>query len=365
MSRAKLLGIEFGRGLATYAVILVHSGDETWGVPIATTAIEFRLLFYFAVPFFLAAAFYFMTLNPEIGYSSKFWKSRFNRILIPYAIWSILFLFSRVAVFSLSAKSERLQQLLQDPLSLIFMGGASYHLYFLPLLFAGSALTLLMPFIEKKAIHKYSLSLILILSIFLNYWLNASGNSFQLGDYTAFQSLLALLPINLSDQPVLRLILVEAAWILRCLPYFLISLMLHRYANEVGSLLTKAKPVGLILLFLLCNTLGRLFLPGALSELLIAYTLLLFCFSLSTFFKRSSIENLVSSVGICSFGIYLIHPFFMNAVKVLTNRVTPEFLTSVSIYSMAFISISSFFLSWIGVYFLIKNKFVSKYLFGV
>lgn len=365
MSRAKLLGIEFGRGLATYGVVLVHSGDETWGVPIATTAIEFRLLFYFGVPFFLAAAFYFMTPKSEIAYSSKFWKSRFNRILVPYAVWSIIFLFSRVAVFILSAKSDRLQQLLQDPLSLVFMGGASYHLYFLPLLLTGSVLTLSMPFIEKKAIHKYSLGLLLILSIFLNYWLEVSGNSFHLGDYTAFQSLLALWSINLGDQPVLRLVLVEAAWIIRCTPYFLTSLILHRHANEVGSFLAKAKPIGLILLFLLCNTLGRRFLPGALSELLIAYTLLLFCFSLSAFFKRSSAEKLVSSVGICSFGIYLIHPFFMNAVKVLTDRITPEFLTSVSIYSMAFISISSFLLSWIGVYFLMKNKLVSKYLFGV
>jgi len=365
MSRAKLLGIEFGRGLATYAVILVHSGDETWGLPIAATAIEFRLLFYFAVPFFLAAAFYFMTAKPEIGYSSKFWKSRFNRILVPYAIWSVLFLLSRVVAFSLSAKPDRLRQLLQDPLSLIFMGGASYHLYFLPLLFAGSALTLLAPFIEKRVIHAYSLISLLSLSILLYYWLEASGNSFRLGDYTAFQALLAFWSVTLDDQPVLRLVLVGTAWIVRCLPYFLISLMLHRYANEVGNLLAKAKPIGLILLFLLCNTLGRLFLPGALSELLIANTLLLFCFSLSASFKRMSIENLASSIGICSFGIYLIHPFFMNAVKFLTNRIMPEFLTSISIYSMLFISLNSFLISWIGVHFLLKKKLLAKYLFGV
>ena len=48
----RLAGIDLCRGLAAFAVILVHSGDETWGIPISNRAIQFRHLFYFAVPFF-------------------------------------------------------------------------------------------------------------------------------------------------------------------------------------------------------------------------------------------------------------------------------------------------------------------------
>jgi hypothetical protein len=49
MGKARLLGIELFRGISTYAVILVHSGDETWNLPSSAAAIEFRYHFYFAV----------------------------------------------------------------------------------------------------------------------------------------------------------------------------------------------------------------------------------------------------------------------------------------------------------------------------
>jgi peptidoglycan/LPS O-acetylase OafA/YrhL len=364
MSKAKLLGIEFGRGLSTYAVVLVHSGDKTWGIPVSSAAIEFRLFFYFAVPFFLATAFYFMTAKPEIGYSSKFWRSRVERILIPYFVWSILFLIARVIVFTLTNKPERVQQLLQDPLSIVFMGGASYHLYFLPLLFAGTVLALLIPLLERLKIHGCRPVFLLVLSIALYYLLETSGNSFQLGKNIAFESLLTSWQVD-SEQPILRLLLVEIAWLVRCLPYFLISLILNHHSQYLKGLLARIKPIGWIVLFLVCNTLGRMFLPGTLSELLVAYTLLLSCISLSVFFRGSFVENLVSSVGVCSFGIYLIHPFVMNITKPLTNKMLSEITDSVSIYSILALSIPTFLLSWLVVSYFVKTKQVAKYLFGI
>ena len=72
MSKAtRLVGIDLCRGLAAFAVILVHSGDETWGLPISSQAIEFRYLFYYAVPFFLAASFYFGTKKSSLKIERK------------------------------------------------------------------------------------------------------------------------------------------------------------------------------------------------------------------------------------------------------------------------------------------------------
>jgi surface polysaccharide O-acyltransferase-like enzyme len=85
MKKEKLLGIELCRRLSTYAVVLVHSRDETWGLPVDPRAIRFRLNFCFAVPFFLAAAFYFMISKLGTTYSLKFWRLRIERILISYA----------------------------------------------------------------------------------------------------------------------------------------------------------------------------------------------------------------------------------------------------------------------------------------
>ncbi|MEL6495598.1 MAG: acyltransferase family protein [Cyanobacteria bacterium J06623_7] len=87
----RLNGIDLCRGLAAFAVILVHSGDETWGVPIAEAAIRFRHLFYFAVPFFLAASFYFGTKKLPLVLDASFWQKKFKRIILPYLFWSLFY----------------------------------------------------------------------------------------------------------------------------------------------------------------------------------------------------------------------------------------------------------------------------------
>lgn len=51
-STQRLLGVDLFRGIAAYAVVFVHSGDESLGLPISQEAIFLRMLFYFAVPFF-------------------------------------------------------------------------------------------------------------------------------------------------------------------------------------------------------------------------------------------------------------------------------------------------------------------------
>jgi len=221
-----------------------------------------------------------------------------------------------------------------------------------------------MPLLERLKIRGYTLAAFLILSTILHYLLEASGNSFQLGKNIAFESLSTSWQISL-EQPMLRLVLVEIAWLIRCLPYFFISLTLNHHSQYLKSLLTRIKPIGWIALFLVCNTLGRMFLPGSLSELLVSYTLLLSCISLSSFFRGNLVENLAASVGVCSFGIYLIHPFVMNVTKALTNEISSEVTASISIYSMLALSVPTFLISWLVVFYFVRIKKVAKYLFGV
>lgn len=359
--RVKQLGIELWRGLSVYAVILVHSGDESWGIAIDSGAITFRLYFYFAVPFFLATAFYLTTAHPETITSRKFWRSRIQRLVIPYAIWSAIFLVSRVIVFTLSNRPERLQKLLQDPLSLAFLGAASYHLYFLPLLLTGTLWVLLVPLLNQIRFSKYSLAALSMISVFLYHVLEASGNAFQLGENVAFQSLLSAWQLSPEHYPWLRLALVEVAWMIRCLPYFFIALTLNRFVPYAEGF---HRPVRWAIAFLLSNTLGKLLLPGALQEVLLAYTLLLFSLALSKYLRDSSASYFVSSMGACSFGIYLIHPFVMNFVKPVMGKMLPIATASVSITSMLLLSIPCFLLSWLAVVCLSKHKFIAKYLFG-
>jgi peptidoglycan/LPS O-acetylase OafA/YrhL len=368
MKQKKLLGVELSRGLSAYAVILVHSGDQSWGLPIDNTAIEFRLFFYFAVPFFLAVSFYFMTAKPEHVYSPKFWRSKVERILVPYAVWSAIFFVFRIIIFTLTKKPDRLQQMLQDPLSLIFFGGASVQLYFLPFLFTGFLLLLLIPLLEKWQIDTVGrLGVLTVLSIILYNALESSGNGFQLGETSiAFKTLASDSHIDLTKNPLVRLILVEVAWIVRCLPYLSIALILNKlHLNKRLFNVKFTVPLGLMILTVFCDTFGRMLLPVGLSEPLLAFSLLLFSIAISKYFRTSNVSNLIASVGACSFGIYLIHPFTMYLVKPLLSKVIPGIADHVSIFSMLIFSLSSFVISWIIVAYLTRKKIVIKYLFGV
>lgn len=367
MKKTKLLGIELIRGLATYAVILVHSGDQAWGLPIDPTAIEFRLFFYFAVPFFLAAAFYFLTAKPDVVYDAKFWQSKVDRILIPYAVWSTIFFIFRVIIFSLAHKPERLQLLFQDPLSIIFFGGASYHLYFLPLLLTGTLLVLFMPLLARWRINTLGLVSIAVVSTILYTLLEVSGNGFQLKDLSsAFGSLITNFKIDIEQYPLLRFIAIETAWAIRCLAYFSIAMLLNKlhFTQKISNSKTTVI-VALAVLSVLSNTLEKQFLPGGLSELILGFLLLYFGISISSYFSNNQVVNLVSSIGSYSFGIYLIHPFVLYAVKPILSKIIPQLTESVSIFSMLMLSVSCFVISWAIVAYLTKTKLKTNYLFGV
>jgi peptidoglycan/LPS O-acetylase OafA/YrhL len=368
MKAPKLLGIEFIRGLSAYAVILVHSGDQSWDVPIDDSAIEFRLLFYFAVPFFLAVAFYFMTAKPAMIYSARFWRSKVERILVPYTIWTTIFFISRVIIFTLTKKPDRLQQMWQDPLSIIFFGGASVQLYFLPFLFTGFLLLLLIPLLERWQIDTLGrLGLLVVISIVLYTALESSGNGFQLSETSiAFKSLTSNLNIDLTKNPILRLILVQIAWIVRCLPYFSIALILNKLRlNEKLFDVKRIVSVGLAILFILFNTVGKMLLPVGLGEPMTAFSLLLFSISISKYFRDTSVITPIASLGFCSFGIYLIHPFIMYILKPIASKLFSDVFSHVSIVSMLILSLSSFIMSWIVVIFMAKNKSIGKYLLGM
>jgi peptidoglycan/LPS O-acetylase OafA/YrhL len=366
MEKQRLLGIELFRGLSAYAVILVHSGDETWGIPINPSAISFRLNFYFAVPFFLATAFYFMTQRPDSGYSFRFWKAKVERILIPYMVWSIIFLAFRIIFFTVTQKQDRIQTLIEDPLSLVFFGGASYHLYFLPLLLTGNLLSLLYPLLKRFESKRYYLILFSILSIFAYSLLEISGNSFQLGPNIAFQSLLEYMSIDVKAvNPFLRWSLVEVAWLIRCLPYFLLALIINKLPLDLRYLSRLSSVILLACSLVAINLFGRNFLPNALQEIVLAYTLLLFSIGTSNFLKSEFAVKLIVSLGVCSFGIYFIHPMVMNVVKPLLLKLSPNSMNTISIPSMLSISIPCFLLSWLLTVGMTKSKFANKYLLGM
>ncbi len=371
MKKTRLIGIDLCRGIATYAVIVVHSGDQTWGLPISPNAIYFRLLFYFAVPFFLLTSFYFMCFKISEVYAVKFWKPKIDRILIPYIFWSIIYFLLRAIFFAVARNTDRFQQILQDPLSIFCFGGASYQLYFLPLLFTGTFLTLLLPVLISLKIKEKWLIGLSLLSVVAYELLIFSGNEFHLGVKSiALEGLFQASKIDPEYHPILRFIAVEISWLVKCSPYVLIAFLIKQM--ELCSKLSKANPLtlyGLLGLFIFSDTFGRQHLLPATSELILAVIMLLLGFVLSGKLeslssKLTSLNQSIQNLGLCSFGIYLIHPLIMNVVKPILGKLIPTLTHSITIYSMLVLSSSCFLMSWLIVSFFCKNRIASKYLFG-
>ncbi len=358
---ARLTGIDLCRGLAAFAVILVHSGDETWGLPISDNAIQFRYLFYFAVPFFLAASFYFATKKLPLKISGSFWQKKFKRILFPYLLWTAFYLILKSIIFLLTNSSIEIKQLLADPVAILFFGGASYHLYFIPLLVVGYLWLCLTNYLTKLNKSKFWLLLGFSISVFIYQLLLSSNNSFNLGSYTAFPELLNQFQANNWRYELARIILVNLAWLIRCLPYFLLALLINQWLKENHNVTLYRKSVILVLLFLflLVNIVGNKFLPEAISEIAIAYCLLLLGIAISKYVKAYPIIN---NLGLCSFGIYLIHPVIKSAIELVLNKLIPQLQQSVSINSMLFYSISNFIVSWLVIAILLRNKVFSQYI---
>lgn len=82
---------------------------------------------------------------------------------MPYLLWSLLYVVTKLAIAFLAKETAQIPQILADPVAIVFLGGASYHLYFIPLLIAGTTLLYLANYLNQV---KYSIFL-------LSFWLQS------------------------------------------------------------------------------------------------------------------------------------------------------------------------------------------------
>lgn len=109
---------------------------------------------------------------------------------------------------------------------------------------------------------------LLVVSL-ISYELNLdSGNALQLGSYVVFQNFLNSVVVDSIGHHFLRIIFVQAVFIIRCLPYLFASMSLQYILSGDRSIklqnhLTMYVCLGI---FLLSNTWARDFLLSALNE---------------------------------------------------------------------------------------------------
>ncbi|MBR4153290.1 MAG: acyltransferase [Selenomonadaceae bacterium] len=134
MKKPYLKSIEYIRGLAMLGVVAIHTGSQYLLNPTPNIHLValFEIVSRFSVPifFFISAfgLFYRMNLAEPFDYG-KFLRRRFKAVLIPYLIWSTLYI-----VHDNWFNGWQLFPEADYAAEIYFFGLAKYHLYFLVIL---------------------------------------------------------------------------------------------------------------------------------------------------------------------------------------------------------------------------------------
>lgn len=353
-TQQRLLGIDLVRGIAVFGVVILHSDGGVEQLPLLWQLI--RQLFGFAVPFFLAASFYFAVDKSQQGKLN--FSARLKRLLFPYLLWSLLYVGYKAAKYILDGEAGRLKTIVQDPFALVVCGNAAFHLYFLPLLLWGICIVKFLELNQFRQINLRGLIGGLIISLIISNLIVISGNGFQLISGTAFAGL-----ENLNDRLLIRTFLLLISWTFWCLPYLLIGKIIH--IPQINRLLDKLNfkiITCLAIIFVLLALCDFWWQPIPLSEIIRGYIALLMGIYFSQQLKP---HQWLINLGNCSFGIYLIHLIFVESFYIIGTRFYPELFKQPSLLLLIAIAISAFLLSWIVTVLLLGYHKNTRLIFGI
>lgn len=360
--KLRLTGVDLFRGIGSFAVAVLHSGDTTNSLTIDVESSALRQFCGFVVPFFLVTSFYIAINRFSLTGKSYSIRTRLQRLLVPYAFWTMVYLLVRSLKFLLLHESDSFDKT-SDITSVIFFGAASVSLYFIPLLFIGSLLLILAEYLIEKETPFYQILILFIASIIAYQELIDSNNYSRLGPNVAFQEIMALVSPNLNQPQLVRVLLVFMEWIMQCAPYVFAAMLLNSLLLRYKAVRTQRHLLWLsLLIFLSLSVAGQDILPQVLYAVLRATFLLLFSIQASSYLTASP---LIQSLGVCSFGIYLMHYLVIQVLQVLLGKFRPELVTHVSIASQFLFASLSFGVSWLITDRLIRQKRLTKLMFGV
>jgi surface polysaccharide O-acyltransferase-like enzyme len=357
--QVRLTGIDLFRGIAIFAVIVLHSDesliDQPWGW---STVLQFS---EFAVPYFLATSFYLAIAKSYETKKAYPLVTRLTRLFLPYIVWTGIYLFYKSTKYLVFDGAEQVLRLFSDPVALIFFGGAAFQLYFLPLLITG---TILLKGFERWIQHPVRprwLFLLLLASLIGYELLLSTSNNFRNQTGTAFNTLTDMGVLN-ADNSLIRVGLVAVAWIIRCLPYILSAMLVCH--PQVQSQLPRFKLYYLVMAIasvIGLNVFGKGLLPESLYEVTMGYGVLLI--AILTSYKLKNLAW-IRDLGACSFGIYLIHLLLVEVFQIISNRLLPVHMENLSSLALLLAAFSILILSWLIVHLLNRQKQIARILWG-
>jgi peptidoglycan/LPS O-acetylase OafA/YrhL len=363
----RLLGIDLFRGIAAYGVVIIHGLGEMHRDGNALMLSNF--LVACCVPFFLITSFYFLVSNLFLYKNKKnYLFGRMKRILIPYLAWSLIYFFARLFGWIL-VNDKTFNKLILDPVNLIFFGASGVQLYFLPMLFFGTLFTIFIFYFIKKIQNNLLLYLYLFISICLSQFIIRSGNDFVLGEGIAFKQMINIsIFSNYWLFQFMRLIFVVIAWIIKCLPFIIFSIILnkslspkliHQYIGlRQKSFVLLITPLFIVTIFIYRIQFLDLFIP---------YILFIYAILISELISKYSSIRLISiKLGYYSFGIYLVHALLTAGFMPVMVKSYPQVLSfQLSPLTLSMSSAVIFVVSLAITHFISLNKTAAKILLAI
>jgi peptidoglycan/LPS O-acetylase OafA/YrhL len=136
MEHARNNTVDAAKLLAMFGVVMIHLAPSTPAAELMS-----RIFSCFAVPFFLMISLYFFMEKAAGSGPLNISQLRLDRIYIPYAVWTVLYLALQCLKFRVEHKPFH-----PDLIPALFYGGSGVQMYFLPLLllFQAQALAVLL-----------------------------------------------------------------------------------------------------------------------------------------------------------------------------------------------------------------------------
>jgi surface polysaccharide O-acyltransferase-like enzyme len=315
------------------------------GLPVVLSSID--IFAQFAVPMFILLSGIVLSLRYDGEYSViMFYKKRINRLLIPYVIWSIIYIIVNI----ISNPDLSISRMI----FMIFTGTAYYHLWFFFLIFQ---LYFIFPFYRKLLKDRS------ILIIFITFVIQILFNHYKIGIVEDVHIALIIKRLFLSH-----------------IFYFSLGIWVADNINKVEILLSKTNKYAVLILLMLAVHISYVFSFNwlavnnhffeAFNTLIILEKILLpllyvlifiVLYLFSVRLRSTKFKNFMEVISKYSFGIYLSHALILFAIiKVLKPvKITPD---NISFYCITFVG--TFLLSMVFC-FIIERTLLSKYLLSI
>lgn len=325
------------RGVCIICVVLIHSlMQDSYTVYNNEINIVIRTTINFAVGIFIFLAGYFIKINEVKKDTLQFYKRKLKRILIPYFIWSVMY----IVIFHMDyIKYFNVKELI----SAFILGKSAAHLYYIVALIQ---LIIVTPILVKILdMNNKGINILMIAITFVYTFINSISNYYMKTNIPLYATLFF-------------------AWI----SFYYIGMLIKKQNIRCNNIrISSILCVTILILFLNIfinifaykNGLNYSYCTSQIKFINSIYIMLVIILVSDMIYKLSGKKfqsNVLSKIGDKSFGIYLVHLIFVGVFKKVIGNIECIAIIKALLIAVLSLCASIFFIKVFNI--LTKNKLV-------